>query len=301
MRTARSVLILTIGIGLAAAALGARAADPASAPRKSWAREAAAFNSLPPESQRRIRQLDRELREEDSESRDRYFRLLQRYSDWYERLPAEDRQAIEAAAGTPARIEKIKEIKEKQWIASLPKADRDQILDPAISAEEKQKRIAAARARAAQNELDWSMTIARLEDRQDVVRNELLKWRDQILEKLDQKDRRVRQNEWKNVRQPGVPRMMFLESQRLGVPVPKMFENLRFQDRLPPVDVIRLRQFMMSSEALRSEFEERLRDPEKRDVALQELIERYWEEHKAELEAIRARDEKLNRERKAKP
>ena len=90
---------------------------------------------------------------------------------------------------------------------------------------------------------------------------------------------------------------MFLESKRLGVPVPKTLENLRLFDRLPPVDIVKLRQFLLSSEALRSEFESRLRDPEKRDLALQELIARYWEAHAAELEAIRAKDERLHRER----
>lgn len=263
-----------------------------------WKREAAAFQALPPEVQRRIRQLDRELREEDSESRDRYLRLLQRYSDWYDRLSAEDRAAIESAVGTEAKIAKIKEIKERQWIASLPKADRDQILDPNLSPEERRKRIAAVKARQEQEQLDWAMTVARLEERQDNFRNELIKWREQILEKMDPKDRRQRMNEWKNVRQPGVARSMYLESKRLGVPVPKVLENLRFPERLPPVDLVRLRQFLLSDEKIRAEFESRLLDPDKRDIALQELIERYWEAHAAELEAIRARDERLNRERR---
>ncbi|MCS6976149.1 MAG: hypothetical protein NZM31_03945 [Gemmatales bacterium] len=278
-------------------------ADPAgdkSAASK-WKREAAAFQALPPESQRRIRQLDRELREEDSESRDRYLRLLQRYGDWYDRLPAEDRAAIESAPSIEAKIARIREIKERQWIASLPKADRDLILDPNISAEERRKRIAAVKARQEQDQLDWAMTAARLEERQDNFRNELIKWREQILEKMDPKDRRQRMNEWKNVRQPGVARSMYLESKRLGVPVPKSLENLRFPERLPPVDLVRLRQFLINNENIRAEFEARLLDPEKRDIALQELIERYWEAHAAELEAIRARDERLNRERRLKP
>lgn len=264
---------------------------------RDWKREAAAFNALPPEVQRRIRQLDRELREEDSESRDRYLRLLQRYSDWYDRLPAEDRAAIESAPGVEAKIAKIREIKERQWIASLPKADRDQILDPNITPEERRKRIAAIRARQEQEQLDWAMTAARLEERQDQLRSELIKWRDQILEKMDPRERRQRTVEWKNVRQPGVARSMYLESKRLGVPVPKPLENLRFPERLPPVDFVRLRQFLLSNEQVRKEFEPRLLDPEKRDIALQELIERYWEAHAAELEAIRARDERLTRER----
>jgi hypothetical protein len=288
----------TLILGLAVVALcGGRTAATEPPVRKDWRREAAAFRALPPESQRRIRQLDRELREEDSESRDRYLRLLQRYGDWYDRLSAEERREIESASGIEAKLAKIREIRERQWIASLPKADRDWILDPKAPADERQKRIAEVRARQEQQELEWAMILARVEERHDGLRSELVKWRDQILEKLDPKERRQRMTEWRNVRQPGVARSMFLESKRLGVPVPKTLENLRLFDRLPPVDIVKLRQFLLSSEALRSEFESRLRDPEKRDLALQELIARYWEAHAAELEAIRAKDERLHRER----
>lgn len=294
------LLLLT---GVLVAGLGADT-QPAGTPRppKKWVREAAAFNALPAESQRRIRQLDRELREEDSESRARYLLLLQRYNDWVEKLSAEDRRSIDEQPTTEAKIKRIREIKEQQWISTLPKAQRDQILDPKITPEEKQKRIAKAKEDQRQADLDWQLTLARMDERQEFLRFELNRLRKIVLDKLPPEERKAKEAAWQNLRRPGVIGAMLEEARRLKVPLPKVFENARLPaENLPLVDNVRLREFMMSSEEIRTEFEARLRDPEKRELALQELIARYWEQHPEELRIIRARDKQIQERKRAKP
>src|SRR5262245_65896023 len=138
MNAGRWLMLVLTGVLAAGLCWAAQEQDAPRAAKK-WQRDATAFKALSPESQRRIRQLDRELNQEESENRDRYLQLLQRYNDWLEGLSADERRSIDELPTNEARIKRIRELKEQQWIASLPKADRDQILDPKLTKEERQK------------------------------------------------------------------------------------------------------------------------------------------------------------------
>jgi hypothetical protein len=96
--------------------------------------ELRAFLELPPEDQTRLRRLDYDLRQETSASHAKLFRVLERYTRWLEALPAADRERIESAANPRERLDRIKQIRQEQWIAHLPKAYRDKI-DAAKGAE----------------------------------------------------------------------------------------------------------------------------------------------------------------------
>lgn len=278
-----SMLVLT-GVLAAGLCWAAQEQEAPHSPRK-WLREAAAFKALPPESQRRIRLLDRELNQEESENRDRYFQLLQRYNDWLEGLSAEERRSIDELPTNEARIKRIRELKEQQWIASLPKADRDQILDPRLTKEERQKRVTLARERERQADTDWQMALARLdEQRADTFRPELQQWKRQILAKLKPEERDAKEQEWRKLRPPALRMALYEEALKLDVPVP---ETLR---PYPPVDPARLRVFLSENPQLRREFEARLLDSEKRETAMQELYRHFWAKHQDEL---RNRDRKL--------
>jgi hypothetical protein len=96
--------------------------------------ELRAFLELPPEEQIRLRRLDLDLHQETSASHAKLFRVLERYSRWLEALPVADRERIETAANPRERLDRIKEIRQQQWIARLPKVYRDK-LDAAKGAE----------------------------------------------------------------------------------------------------------------------------------------------------------------------
>jgi hypothetical protein len=66
------------------------------------------------------------------------------------------------------------------------------------------------------------------------------------------------------------------------------------------VDLPRLYRFMRSSEAIRQEFEPRLKDPEQREQALLDLVERYWKEHPEELQRLKDNDELIKKRRQVK-
>jgi hypothetical protein len=86
-----------------------------------------AFKALPPERQAAVRQLDRQLSEQDPPTRDRLFRALEAYAVWLDRLADGERRAV-LAAGTPGlRLEVVREVRERQWVAGLPESQRRQL------------------------------------------------------------------------------------------------------------------------------------------------------------------------------
>lgn len=90
-------------------------------------RDEEAFLALPPDRQEALRQLDRTLYEDDPASAARLRRALDRYARWRARLPEADRRRIDAAPDVGARLLIIKQIRERQWLARLPKAYRDEL------------------------------------------------------------------------------------------------------------------------------------------------------------------------------
>jgi hypothetical protein len=85
------------------------------------------FKDLPAERQERMRQLDRDIQDEDPARQARYQRVMQRYVYWLHRLPEEERQRIEAAPDASSRLAVIKEICEKQWLVRQPRSVQEQV------------------------------------------------------------------------------------------------------------------------------------------------------------------------------
>ncbi len=100
-------------------------ADPVHAARLQH--DLAVFQRLSPERQQRLRKLDRDLQEENPALRARLGRVLQRYTDWLDRLPEAERRSIEQAPDRKARLERIAEIRRREWTRRLPQARREQL------------------------------------------------------------------------------------------------------------------------------------------------------------------------------
>src|SRR5262245_59157989 len=60
-------------------------------------RDARAFLALPREQQERLRKLDRDLRLEDSSTQAHLGKVLERYADWLDRLPENERLQVTTA------------------------------------------------------------------------------------------------------------------------------------------------------------------------------------------------------------
>lgn len=113
------------------------------------------FRSLTPEAQQHLRELDRQIAEEDSETQARLMRSLERYVGWLTRLPDDERDRILAAAPGEPRLAAIREARDRQWQRQLPKARQDQLraeTDPARRA----KLLDAFREEERQAARDWA-------------------------------------------------------------------------------------------------------------------------------------------------
>jgi hypothetical protein len=143
MRSYGLFLLLTAAAALAAPvlALPEPAADEARSNRQRldrWRanpdhlarlkRDWKAFLALAPDRQEQMRQLDRDLHEEDSATQARLGRVMDRYVAWLERLPEADRRLIDAADDAKQRLRVVKELKDREYLERLPRAVREKIL-----------------------------------------------------------------------------------------------------------------------------------------------------------------------------
>jgi hypothetical protein len=79
-------------------------------------RDGSAFLALSPEKQDAMRKLHGDLEKLPPAERERLTRILSRYADWLERLPAEERKAVVGAADKGVRLKRIRQIRDKEWI-----------------------------------------------------------------------------------------------------------------------------------------------------------------------------------------
>lgn len=89
--------------------------------------QAQAFLALAPERSAQLRQLDQDLHQLPIGQRKHLKQVLKKYVAWFNQLPAAQRQAIEQAPNAETRLELIKQVREEQWIANLPKTRREEL------------------------------------------------------------------------------------------------------------------------------------------------------------------------------
>jgi hypothetical protein len=284
-------LAVSLMLGIPAATQEPPPRTPTLGPQ--WRKDYAALLARPVAMQQRIRQLDRQLREEDLATQARLLKVMQRYCDWLEELASEDQRYVESAASVAEKLERIRTIRQKQWIASLPKADRER-LDAAQSPEERQQLLAALQDREQQMDLEWHVTLAQLGNWQEKVRQELTRWRKELQPKLRPAERQ-RLREAQMEARPVQIKLLIELSQKYAVPIPPLFQKFRLsQAALPPVADRRLLHFLRTQVAgpERKQYEARLRDPEQQDQALVDLVELYWKKHPDELQRSRDAEQK---------
>jgi hypothetical protein len=125
-------------------------------------RDYKAFQKLPPEKRDRLRELDRDLRDEDSNTQARLRRVLQRYSTWLERLREEDRARVDAATDGSDRLRVIKDLREGEWIAHLPRVDQDRVR--AAPADQQPRLIAELRSEESKRHREWQLALLHADD-----------------------------------------------------------------------------------------------------------------------------------------
>jgi hypothetical protein len=94
---------------------------------------AKSFRELPAARRAEIVQLDARLHALEPRERDRLLRVLEVYAAWLERLPDAERRGVLAAATPSLRLGVVRDLRERQWIVSLPPPLRkklDALTDP---------------------------------------------------------------------------------------------------------------------------------------------------------------------------
>ncbi len=113
------------------------------------------FRGLTPERQEKIRTFDQQLIAQEPARRDRSYRLLEIYAAWLQRLPDADRKEVLAAPTSAKRIDAIREVHRKQWIAALPAAQRQKLSN--LAPADKADLIAKWRTEDEKNRAEWSL------------------------------------------------------------------------------------------------------------------------------------------------
>jgi hypothetical protein len=92
--------------------------EPTSSPKFSELVEN--FRRLPASRQTALRELDRELFAQDHAEREYLLRILEAYTLWLSRLPQDQQQKILTATDSAQRLQRIRELREQQWLEALP-------------------------------------------------------------------------------------------------------------------------------------------------------------------------------------
>jgi hypothetical protein len=116
-----------------------------------------AFLSLPEGRQKRLRQLDQDLHDEDSATSVRLQRVLDRYAEWLQRLPDADRQRVQRETDPKKRLQLIREIREREWIKRLPKATREELQK--LPADQQSVRVTQLRQEDRKRREEWQFAI----------------------------------------------------------------------------------------------------------------------------------------------
>jgi hypothetical protein len=122
-------------------------------------RDLDAFQSLPPDQQERMRELDRQLNAQDARTRQKLMRALERYSAWMDRLTPADRKYIENAPNSKERLKRIREVRDKQWVQTQPKAVREEIMR--AKGKERQELIQKYRQEEKKRRQEWETGMKR--------------------------------------------------------------------------------------------------------------------------------------------
>ncbi len=114
---------------------------------------AKALKALPAARQKEIRELDKQLHAQNAATRDRLVRVLEAYAVWLDHLPEPERKGVLAAATPGLRLGVIRDVRERQWINSLPATQRNQLTG--LSGADRAARIGDWKKTEAERREEW--------------------------------------------------------------------------------------------------------------------------------------------------
>jgi hypothetical protein len=124
-------LLLTFGLaGIAVSSSASGSGHAESEPNRNdpeyLRRQYAYFQSLRSTRQQELRKLDADFHSLDKDIQERLLKVLDNYNWWITQLPEEDRKRVTDAETSMARLNVIREIKNREWVAMLPATYREE-------------------------------------------------------------------------------------------------------------------------------------------------------------------------------
>lgn len=183
MRAVQRLLVMAALALLMPALGGAAPTDPGDAERREqlaklratdptqYARlrhNLAVFQALPADRQEALRKLERDLQDVPAADRSRTDRVLERYNEWLDRLPEADRQSVLSAPDRKTRLQRIRDLRERQWVKRLPKAQADKLANTPEPA--RADLLKKWRQEELDERLDWQVA-QRRENWEHILRN----------------------------------------------------------------------------------------------------------------------------------
>jgi hypothetical protein len=111
------------------------------------------FQAQDPARQQQLRRLHAEFIDLGPEDQARFMRVMQTYNAWLARRPEADRERIQSAPTAAERLEVIRELREREWVESLPRPYRDEYAK--LEDDARRQRIQEWRTEEAERKEDW--------------------------------------------------------------------------------------------------------------------------------------------------
>jgi hypothetical protein len=111
------------------------------------------FQAQEPARQQQLRRLHAEFVDLAPEEQARLARVLQTYNAWLARLPENDRNGVLTAPSTAARLETVKQLREHEWVESLPRPYREEYIR--LDGDARKQRVQEWRAEESERREEW--------------------------------------------------------------------------------------------------------------------------------------------------
>ncbi|MCS7021358.1 MAG: hypothetical protein NZU63_05985 [Gemmataceae bacterium] len=124
-------------------------------PAAVWEQLIHSYRHLPPARQAALQELDRDLFAQEPVERDYLLAILEAYAFWLSNLPEDQRRSILAASDAAQRLQRIRELREQQWLETLPGEQQKQLR--ALSTPERIEAVRRLKRQEADRREAWSL------------------------------------------------------------------------------------------------------------------------------------------------
>jgi hypothetical protein len=124
--------------------------------------DARAFLELPADRRAQLFQLENELASQSTTAQGHLLEVARRYADWLETLPELDRRRITEAPDRDTRLQRVRELREREWVNRLPRAHREKL--EKVWGTDRARLLKQFRQEERQRRREWQIAIRHWDD-----------------------------------------------------------------------------------------------------------------------------------------